>query len=673
MFSTIKRLLGNITVETKKDRIYIEGLPADVIARDISRIWGTSRINKHMFISTGSSRVVIPSFFLIEFMYALNTISSETKSGVSKKTIARVLELLAEKTWLNKEFAPTETILDFSQLKQINGTLKDYQQEFLNQYATAVPKFDLKGYMLAAVPGSGKTLIGLALGLTLKVDATIVVCPKNAVAKVWVSDIRKFLPANKTIWTSTDGTPPPAGMDYYIVHYEYLTTFLSSIKIFDGKKVFIDLDECHNFNEPASVRTNAFVTLCRETNCKNVLWASGTPLKAMAKEMIAFLRTVDPYFTEDSETRFKAIFGMSVGRAADILSHRLGLVSFKVEKSRFMDDVPTVTRVDIKVPDGDRFTLRAIKGEMVAFINARFKYYRENSAHYTGIYENAILAHQRDLSTPKAKADFEEYRRVVNILRRATDYRQLAREMKYSNDYESANILPNLVGPNREAFRKAKGVYKYVELVIRGEALGGVLGKRRAECIAALVEHIDFGSIIDDALKKTLIFTSYVDVVDVTSLKLSKLGYKPMVVYGDTNKHLEAIIKKFDEDPDANPLIATLQSLSTAVPVTSANTTIFLNSPFRDFERTQAISRTHRLGQDAPTFVFDMFLDTGNEPNISTRSGDIMEWSKAQVDMIMGKSGKMSIDSIADVGMEGFYKEWLLEQAELGNDIIPEV
>ena len=75
-----------------------------------------------------------------------------------------------------------------------------------------------------------------------------------------------------------------------------------------------------------------------------------------------------------------------------------------------------------------------------------------------------------------------------------------------------------------------------------------------------------------------------------------------------------------------------------------ANNLIMLNSPFRYHEQEQAISRCLRLGQDKTVTVYRVFLNTGKVPNLSTRSEDINEWSRQQVDAIIG------IDSSTDMG-----------------------
>ena len=72
------------------------------------------------------------------------------------------------------------------------------------------------------------------------------------------------------------------------------------------------------------------------------------------------------------------------------------------------------------------------------------------------------------------------------------------------------------------------------------------------------------------------------------------------------------------------------------MPVTEANTVILLNQPFRSHERKQAISRVDRIGQDSIVRVWTTLLDTGETPNISTRSDEILEWSRVSVDAIMG-------------------------------------
>ena len=69
-----------------------------------------------------------------------------------------------------------------------------------------------------------------------------------------------------------------------------------------------------------------------------------------------------------------------------------------------------------------------------------------------------------------------------------------------------------------------------------------------------------------------------------------------------------------------------------------ADTMVIINPPFRQYIMDQAIARIHRLGADTQTRIYHMNLVTGEEPNICSRTIDIMKWSKEQVDYITGVS-----------------------------------
>jgi hypothetical protein len=658
MFSGIKRFIGNITAEEKDGYITVDGVSADILARDIYKVWSTSRINDNMFKELHRSRFRFPSFFGPEVLYMLQVLADNHRRRTSYRTIDRIVSELKANTWLKRLDQPTESILDFSKASEITLPLLPHQLQFLQMYNRNVPMYGLNGFLLGAVAGSGKTITCLALGACLNADRVIVVSPKHAVYDVWVSTIKAYLTHKASYWVAADGEPMRGKPKYMIYHYETIDQALATASTLVGSKLLIVLDESHNFNEINAQRTQNFVELCRKTKCQNVVWSSGTPVKALGSEAIPMLQSMDPLFTADVEDRFKKIFGSSSARANDILRNRMGFMSFKVLKSDIMPDLkePVPQDVKVTVPNGQQFTLDAIRVEMRAFIIERLAYYHKHKAQYVSDYETCVELHRKTINAHDKLERFKQYTQNIARIRRGYDPMTMSEIGQYCNRYELNEIIPSLPPEWHAKFKDIRSVVKYVELKVQGECLGRILGKRRADCNVAMVPYAGLEKIIDDAEKKTIVFTSFVEALKATDVFLTARGYKPVVVYGDTNKDLTELLVAFRKDPDANPIIATYQSLSSAVPLIEANVVVLLNQPFRDHERVQAISRANRLGQDTQVEVFNILLDTGKEPNISTRSQEILAWSKQQVEEIMGTKG--SVDptvALEDCGPDDLY------------------
>ena len=675
MFAGLKRRLGLVDVSATPTYIVVEGISTLSLMKDMYRLWGSNVVYKNMFLNVKTSEFRVRHFFGPYLKYIIQTLYEDKQTRLPKRVLGKVLDEMNANTWLGQIDKDVESITDMKVIdKVVTFPLKPFQREFAQIFGKMVPAHRLRGYMLDAGPGTGKTVTDLVIAAALHASKVIIVTPKNAAERVWEATINDIVLEKRPYWLSTGNETPKTSDYYFICHYEQLEQMLEFVKANpkDFKNTFVILDESHNFNRLASDRTQYFVELCQLPQVSYNLWASGTPIQALGNECIPYLKCTDPMFDSYCEEAFRKIWGRDAKRANDILRWRIGHLKYHVPQQDVVSTKVNVEVVKVKMPNAEDYTLENIGKILREFIDKRIKYYNDNRQKYVNQYHAGLDKFKKSLKTDAEKKQFAAYESAIKIVSSGFDPRTMKAEAQLCNQYELKTIIPFLDNPMKNEFKSARSVVKYVNLKIMGEALGSIVGGMRSKCHMEMVEHIDFSKYIDQAEKKTLIFTSYVDVLEKVADLIDSQGYTSGRVYGATNKDLSSIIAQFYKDEDLNPLAATYQSLSTAVPLTAANTILMINQPFRDAIRTQTIARANRLGQDKDVWVFDFLLDTGDKPNISTRSNDILQWSQSQVSQILGVDN-VDVDTLSLESFEDYSPEvigWIEDGVNLLADLI---
>lgn len=670
----------NVEVDPVNNKVTITGLRFLYVCRDLEKYIGAKMLYS-ILDNVSYSRLVFSMFYLPDFYHAINTLLTDPKF---KRRIRSGRELLAIRTELEKiplianikiinETEPNEIPkLDKSKLNRIFNNIKlfDYQDKFIDDCVWKSKLLGLNGYLLDAAAGSGKTFLSISLAEMLDADTIIVVCPKKAVNDVWDETINRIYKEPQPYSMSLPvlhGPNKPAGFDindrFIVCHYESLgklNDYLNSIKI-PNKRYFTVLDECHSLNSHNSERSIQFRELVSKIDPIFCLWMSGTPIKALGTETMTMFATIDRLFDKSVYKSFLKVFGISGVYAISVMAHRLQLVRSEIKTNG--SGVEQYThKVKVTLQNGADYTLKTISNKMIDYVKERKEYYQKNAKKYEDdffssieVYRSRVVKGRGDTSF--FRADLEDYLSKAKTLHNGyspTDpkHKQYVLECNY---YEDKVIIPRLPNDVKKVFRKAKSVYKYVELTIMGEALGNILGKARSRCNADMVKQLvtdakvisedgeiyqsNLPDLILNAQAKTIIFTDYVEVVKETEYQLKLKGFKPISIFGETTSGngLALQTKIFKEDSEINPLITTYKTLSEAVPLTEANRVIFLNLPFRSGTYEQAVKRANRIGQTLDVDLFEVTLDTGEEPNISTRNEDILKWSEEQVALILGK------------------------------------
>lgn len=698
MFEVFKT--PTIKEDVAKNQIIVEGINLKLVYRDFEKYIG-SKMLYNILDKSSRWEMKFQKFYLPDMYHVVLELLNNDKFKrriVSRSKLQKLKELFETIPLVQNikliQNTKDEDIpsVNKSILKNIfvpGFKLFEHQDKFIDNCLFKSKLMDLRGYLLDAGPGLGKTINSIALMELLGADKIIVVCPKKAVVGVWEETINRIYSKPQTYNLSIDSVKGgkiklanfSLDSKFMVCHFEALDKLVASLRNIPSGRYVTILDECHGLNSYKSQRSTLFRELNKIVNPYFCLWMSGTPLKALGSETMTMFETIDKLFTPSVVKSFTSVFGISGVYAASVMANRLQLVKATI-KAQGSGVEQFTYQSKVVLPDAWKYTLTTIREEMKKYIRERTAFYNEFRDEYIEEYFEGIEEFKVNLGSnfdTKMQIALDEYLAKTKELHNGYNptspvHKQYIIDCNY---FEDKVIIPILSNKTKKIFRKAKSVYKYVELTIIGETLGNVIGRKRTECNKAIVEAMaksftvvneesketyetNLSEVIRDAEAKTLIFTDYVDVLKRCNEILTEEGFHPITIFGETTTTigLSNQVKQFKENSKINPLITTFKTLSEAVPLTEANTVIFLNLPFRSGTYDQAVKRANRIGQTKDVHLYEVTLDTGGEENISTRNLDILKWSEEQVSILMGDK-KGEVEEVSKLTIDHFLPDMI--------------
>ena len=639
------KFLSTMNVEQRKNTVFVLNVDGEFIKTCVAKLWKSRPLNRNLFSYVGKTYFAFNAFFVPDLIYILEEIIVDPETTWRNATIFYALkQLLIHNTWYKRTLGKYPSILDTSVPKKFKLSPYPKQREFLEQFNLILPKYGLRGYLLAGGVGTGKTFLGLMTAEALGPDLAeyiIVICPKRIIKTVWQNSINTLYKKPPPVWCVGDTPTPTDGYRYYVFNQDQIEVAYAFAKVLMSKKkkFFVIVDESHNFNEMTSSRTHVAIELCSLCSESYFMWLSGSPVKAMGKEMIPFLKASDPHFDKDAEQRFSRIYTASANRANEIFNHRFGeFMAFKIVRKDAFAGEPILQQLPVKLTDkqAEPFLITTVKKDMAAYMTQRFAFYAQQYGNYQQIVRDGFRDYAATLTDEAAKKSFALYQvRFDMVIYDDPDLTPYIRH--WVNTYEQNKIIPGLLPESRAPFRSALSVLKDVRKKVMGEALGNVLMKRRMECACILGIACKPETIINDAKAKTLIYASYVQPLELLNTYLTKLGFKPIMATGKTETEFNLKFSQFSTNPELNPILATFDFLREGQPITAANTIILINRPYRQYVWEQVIGRALRLGQKNQVYIVEVTLDTGDKLNVSQRTDIILTSIRDDIKVLLGE------------------------------------
>ena len=404
-------------------------------------------------------------------------------------------------------------------------------------------------FLLADEPGLGKTAEALLAAEAANAYPLLVVVP-SVVKTNWAREAARWTPHRPATVVQGDGEAVDGFADIVVLNYEVLDRHMGWLGDFDFRGMVVD--EAHFIKNKTSQRSQRVLALSdriRSRAARPLLMAlTGTPLINDIDDFRAiwqFLGWIDDSKPLNELTDALEDTGLTPADRGFYAAARQCVIDLGIVRRRKLDvaaDIPARRIADLPVElDGPvgrsiRAAEQNLAGRMVAQ------------------YETALANRSSDASVEGI--DHDLVRRVARS------------ELKDTTTKQSG-----------------ENVFTMMRRI----------GQAKAELAA------DYATQLARSAGKVVFFAKHIDVMDAAEEIFARQGVRFSSIRGDqTPTARQANIDAFVNDPDVAVAVCSLTAAGVGLNLQVASNIVLAELSWTDAEQTQAIDRSHRIGQSEP-------------------------------------------------------------------------
>jgi SNF2-related domain/Helicase conserved C-terminal domain len=428
-------------------------------------------------------------------------------------------------------------------------------------------------FLLADEPGLGKTAQALLAAEAANAYPLLVVVP-NVVKTNWAREAARWTPHRPATVVQGDGGTVDGFADIVVLNYEVLDRHIGWLAGFGFRGMVVD--EAHFIKNKTSQRSQHVLALSeriRARTARPLLMAlTGTPLINDIEDFRAiwqFLGWIDSSKPLDKLGDALEDTGLTPADRAFYTAARQCVIDLGVVRRRKLDvaaDIPARRIADLPVElDGQASrSIRAAERNLASRMVAR--------------YEAALANRSSDVGVEGI--DYDLVRRVARA------------ELK---DATTAQSGENVFTMMRR------------------------IGQAKAQLAA------DYAVQLARSAGKVVFFAKHIDVMDAAEETFARQGVRFSSIRGDqTPKTRQTNVDAFVNDPDVAIAVCSLTAAGVGLNLQVASNIVLAELSWTNAEQTQAIDRSHRIGQAEPVTAWRIIA----AQTIDTRIAELID-SKA--------------------------------------------
>jgi len=404
-------------------------------------------------------------------------------------------------------------------------------------------------FLLADEPGLGKTAEALLAAEAANAYPLLVVVP-SVVKTNWAREAARWTPHRPATVVQGDGEAVDGFADIVVLNYEVLDRHMGWLGDFDFRGMVVD--EAHFIKNKTSQRSQRVLALSdriRSRVARPLLMAlTGTPLINDIDDFRAiwqFLGWIDDSKPLDELTDALEDTGLTPADRGFYAAARQCVIDLGIVRRRKLDvaaDIPARRIADLPVELDGRAgrSIRAAERDLARRMVAR--------------YETALA--NRSSGVGVEGIDYDLVRRVARS------------ELK---DATTAQSGENVFTMMRH------------------------IGRAKAELAA------DYAAQLARSTGKVVFFAKHVSVMDAAEQSFARQGVRFSSIRGDQTPTVrQANVDAFVNDPDVAVAVCSLTAAGVGLNLQVASNIVLAELSWTAAEQTQAIDRSHRIGQAEP-------------------------------------------------------------------------